>query len=113
MPECWNCDREVSWEAKVCPRCGHPEPWREPGKWYADVNGEPPTEEEKKRWAEESEREQRMFNRWAWAGAVVGGVLGLAVGGVGGLVVGAILAAITVRVVVIVIWAVFTSYFTK
>ena len=38
MPECSNCDREVSWEAKVCPGCGQPEPWRKSGHWYADVD---------------------------------------------------------------------------
>jgi RNA polymerase subunit RPABC4/transcription elongation factor Spt4 len=44
MPTCSHCDNDVSWEAAVCPRCGQPEPWRQSGHWYADVDSiEPET----------------------------------------------------------------------
>ena len=109
MPQCWNCDREVSWQAKVCPGCGHPEPWREPGHWYADVDGDPPTAAEQKKWAEENKREQRILALCALVGAVGGGAAGVEGGGVFGLVVGAILGAITLRFLVGVIWAVISA----
>ena len=108
--ECPTCGREVSENASACPKCGEPDVGRKSKDHFRSVII-PAIEargKESKRNLEENDREQRMLNRWAWAGAVIGGVLGFGGGGIGGLVGGAILGAIILRVVVIVIWSVFS-----